>query len=166
MQTLTNCWKKLLFGHDINIDFEGFDPKDYQTNLQLARETAETGDVEECLKADEGDPGYQNLTEEEIAINVSTASLEKENEEEEEDEPREKPKKLSEIRDSLDLVINFKDQTSPVAMQPYYEHLQTLMETVIHEQLQRSSQLNIDSFFKRAPCSRSESTEELSHIKD
>lgn len=63
-------------------------------------------DVEGWLEAHDGDPRYQNLTEV-IAINVSTAST----------GPTEKPKKLSEVRDSLDLVINFTDQISHVAMQ-------------------------------------------------
>jgi hypothetical protein len=69
------------------------------------------------LEADEGDPGCQNLTEEEIAMDVS-ASLEDHCDSD--DETAEKSSKLSEVRGSLNVIISHIHQISNVVVQPCY----------------------------------------------
>jgi hypothetical protein len=56
------------------------------------------------------------------------------------DEHKERYSKLANVRDSLDLIICFIDQTSDAAMQPCYEHLKTVRRMSICQQEQRSNQ--------------------------
>jgi hypothetical protein len=75
------------------------------------------------------------------------------------DEPTEKPSKLYEVRDSLDLIINDIIRTLNAEIQAYYEHTRTLSKMAIHQQQQRYSQLKMNSFLSLSP-STSVSVEE------
>ncbi|KAK4328333.1 hypothetical protein Pmani_001254 [Petrolisthes manimaculis] len=57
--------------------------------------------------------------------------------------------KLSRVRESLDVLINYVDLCDSSNIQGYYEHLRTLRELVIREQYQRVKQSKLDTFFKR-----------------
>jgi len=66
-----------------------------------------------------------------------------------EDEEEVVPKpKMSSVRESLDVLINYVDVCDNSTIQCYYEHLRTLRELVIREQYQRRKQLKLDTFFK------------------
>jgi hypothetical protein len=59
--------------------FEGFELGDCHENLSLTCDTEiSINDAEVWLEADEGNPGYENYTEEQIAENVSTAEADDE----------------------------------------------------------------------------------------
>jgi hypothetical protein len=50
-------------------DFEGLEQEDFQAVLRAAGET-ETAHIQDWLELDEGDPGFQLMTEEGIAADV------------------------------------------------------------------------------------------------
>jgi hypothetical protein len=80
--------------------------------LRAAGETETTQNIQEWLELDEGDPGVQLLTEEEIAADVIKDSAMEEESDNELDEPQEstiKKKLLSSTRDGTDAVINYED---------------------------------------------------------
>lgn len=151
--TLINGWKKLLFDEDVEPDFKGFEAKDFQETLAAGGETNVTeADIYDWLEADEGDPGCQILTEEEIACDVASSFTADDDTDEEELEPLSRPK-LASARDALDTLINIIDSTADAELQPYYQHFRSAREIVIRKQHQKSTQLKIDSFFKVAPSS-------------
>jgi hypothetical protein len=89
----------------------------------------------------DGDPGFQNLTEEEIAADVVKASAMEEGSDNVLDEPQEstiKKKLLSSARDGIDAVINYVGSSANRELQAYYEHLRTVRKMLIKEQQQRS----------------------------
>ncbi|KAG7176850.1 putative Tigger transposable element-derived protein 7-like 82 [Homarus americanus] len=131
--TLINAWKKLLYDIDEEHEFEG-------------EKDAIDEDVEAWLEADGDDPGYHNLTEEEIVDSVHEAADDFDDDEENEDEP---PKiKVPEARDCLDTLIKFTHQTKDEKIVAYYNHLWHLMELVIQEQRSKVTQTKIDTFFQ------------------
>nr|CAD7447587.1 unnamed protein product [Timema bartmani] len=74
---------------------------------------------------EDGDPGYQIQTEEEIAHNVlSPTTTDQNTENEEELQPLSKSK-LSSAREALDIIIGFIDWTSDPEIQPFYRHFRT-----------------------------------------
>jgi hypothetical protein len=63
--------KKLLQNAHGDIDFEELQQEDFQTVLRAAGGTETTQEnIQEWLELDEGEPGFQLLTGEEIAANV------------------------------------------------------------------------------------------------
>jgi hypothetical protein len=102
---------------------------------------------------DEGNPGFQLLTEEKIAADVSKDySMEEEsnNELDELQESTIKNELLSSARNGIDAVINYVDTSASQKLQEYYEHLRTVREILIKEQQQRYVQTKLDSSFKPA----------------
>ena len=61
--------------------------------------------------------------------------------------------KLSQVRDSIDTLIQYVDETNDRDIQGFYEHLHTLREPIIRQQHQSGEQLKLDSFFKPKPAS-------------
>jgi hypothetical protein len=121
----------------------------------MAGESGTADDVAEWLHADEGDPGYQIMTEEEITKHISAAAYEEQGSEEEKEEETADTNNLSEVRDALEKVVNFISVTADKEMQPYYQHLRTLREIVICKQQHRFTQLKMDMFLKTASASES-----------
>jgi hypothetical protein len=83
------------------------------------------GHIQEWLELDEGDPGFQLLTEEEIAADVikdSGMEEESDNELDELQEPTIKKKLLSSSKDGIHAVINYMDSSTNQKLQEYYEH--------------------------------------------
>jgi hypothetical protein len=63
--------KKFLQNTDGDTDFEGLEQENFQTVLRAAGETETTQEnIQDWLELDEGNPGFQLLTEEEIAADV------------------------------------------------------------------------------------------------
>jgi hypothetical protein len=82
---------------------------------------------------DEGDPEFQQLTEEEIASSVVMASALEEGSDIELNEPQEFTiKLLSSARDSIDAVISYVGSSTNRELQAYYEHLSTVREILIN----------------------------------
>jgi hypothetical protein len=109
--------------------------------------------IEDWLELDKGDPGFQPLTEEEIAADVimdSAMEEESYNEQYELQEPTIKKKLLSSGRDGTDALIYYVDSSTNQKLQELNEHLRTVREILIKEQQQRSLQTKLDSFFKSA----------------
>ncbi|KAK4310937.1 hypothetical protein Pmani_005325 [Petrolisthes manimaculis] len=57
--------------------------------------------------------------------------------------------KMSLVRESIDILLNYVDLCDNYNIQGYYEHLRTLRELVIREQHKRGKQTKLDTFFKR-----------------
>ncbi|KAG7158706.1 Tigger transposable element-derived protein 7-like 38, partial [Homarus americanus] len=91
---ITHAWKKLLYNVEVEYDFEGFEARDFHRILQRAGKNYVTkDDIRNWLEDTEGDPGYQVLTEEEIADEVLVGDS-RDSEDEEDDEPLPKKPKL------------------------------------------------------------------------
>jgi hypothetical protein len=100
---------------------------------------------------DEGDPEFQQLTEEEIASSVVMASAVEEGSDIELNEPQEFTiKLLSSARDSVDAVISYLGSSTNRELQAYYEHLSTVREILINGQRQGSVYTELDGFLKPA----------------
>jgi hypothetical protein len=78
--------------------------------------------VQDWLELNEGYPGFQYLTEEEIPADVK-ASVMEEGSENELDEPQVKKKILRSARDGIDAVINYVGSSTNRQLQAYCEHL-------------------------------------------
>lgn len=95
MKTLVNSWEKLLQDSAGVIDFQGLELEDFQTALKAAGQTETTqGDVQDCLELDEGDPGFQCVTEDKISADVKASAME-EGSDNELEEPQEYTKETS-----------------------------------------------------------------------
>ncbi|KAG7154980.1 Jerky protein-like 14 [Homarus americanus] len=85
--TLQNCWKKLLKDEEVEFDFDGFENDDLCAHLRLAGEHHVcSNDISEWLEVDDGDPGYQILSEAEIAASVQNQGDDEELEDEDNDD--------------------------------------------------------------------------------
>lgn len=119
ISTLANSWKNLLV-----------DATDFHRVLLLAGEEEVTvDDVAEWLDNNESDPGYQIVSDEEIAAQVAAGDQES-SEDDEEEMHVDKPK-LSLVRGSADILICNLDTTSNKAAQPYYEGFWAFREIII-----------------------------------
>ncbi|KAG7154717.1 Tigger transposable element-derived protein 7-like 9 [Homarus americanus] len=147
--TLANAWKKLLYNVEVEYDFEGFEARDFHHILKRAGKNDVTeDDIRNWLEDTEGDPGYQVLTEEDIADEVLVRDS-RDSEDEEDEEPLPKKPKLSVIRESLDNVISYIELSAETDdIQHYYQHIRALRELIIQRQHHQGKQLKLDSFFK------------------
>ena len=68
--TLANGWNRLLHKSEPVVDFVGFEADDFHQQFVRAGENTTVDDISNWLECDEGDPGQQVLTEEEIAAEV------------------------------------------------------------------------------------------------
>ncbi|KAG7170856.1 Tigger transposable element-derived protein 7-like 3, partial [Homarus americanus] len=134
--TLANAWKKLLYIVEVKYDFEGFEARDFHCILQRAGENDVTeDDIRNWLEDTEGDPGYQVLTEEEIADEVLVGDS-RDSEDEEDDEPLPKKPKLSVIRESIDNVISYIELSAETDdVQHYYQHIRAFRELIIQSSI-------------------------------
>ncbi|XP_045130416.1 tigger transposable element-derived protein 7-like [Portunus trituberculatus] len=70
ISTLASGWNTLLHGTDPVVYFEGFEADNFYCRLHETGEQVKPDDVQDWLDCDEGDPGMQVLTEQEIAETV------------------------------------------------------------------------------------------------
>ncbi|KAG7158270.1 Tigger transposable element-derived protein 7-like 37 [Homarus americanus] len=147
--TLANAWKKLLYNVEVEYDFEGFEARDFHRILKRAGENDVTeDDIRNWLEDTEGDPGYQVLTEEEIADEILVGDS-RDSEDEEDDEPLPKKPKLSVIRESTDNVTSYIELSAETDdVQHYYQYFRAFRELIIQRQHYQGKQLKLDSFFK------------------
>ena len=77
ISTLANCWKKLLQDIDPDLDFEGFEPKDFHRVFQACREReVSLDDIETWLDDNDADLGHQVMKIDEIAGSVTEEPVE------------------------------------------------------------------------------------------
>ncbi|KAG7161286.1 Tigger transposable element-derived protein 7-like 39 [Homarus americanus] len=147
--TLANAWKKLLYNVEVEYDFEGFEARDFHHILKRAGKNDVTeDDIRNWLEDTEGDPGYQLLTEEEIADEVLVGDS-RDSEDEEDEEPLPKKPKLSVIQESIDNVISYNELSAESDdVQHYYQHFRAFRELIIQRQHHQGKQMKLDSFFK------------------
>jgi hypothetical protein len=62
--TLANGWTKLLQDTGPESDFKGFEKSDFHAVIKRARDDVSESGVEQWLDDDDGDPGYQILSQE------------------------------------------------------------------------------------------------------
>ncbi|KAG7176901.1 Tigger transposable element-derived protein 7-like 54 [Homarus americanus] len=138
ISTLANCWKKLLLDTEPELEFGGFEVTDFHQMLHLGGENnIITEDVETWLEENEGDPGYQMLSSEEIADAVCTVDKENddvENSDREESCVKMSNVKLSVVQESVNNILTYIDNTSSPQMHQYYEHFWTFRELIIRKQ--------------------------------
>lgn len=148
-QTLKNGWKNLFDGQDADIDLEGLEVSDFCRTIHnnIGGEVAEE-DILEWLEVDEGDPGYNIMTESEIADEVMNQKNEDGSEDSEEEETTLRKIKLSVVRSHLDDLITFIDYSSDNEIQLYYTHFRNFRELIIKKQRTSKVQTKLDSFFK------------------
>ena len=148
ISTLANCWKKLFQ----DIDFEGFEPKDFHRVFQVWGEREVLlEDVENWLDDSDADPGHQVMTIDEIAEPVQDESNS-----ESEEEVITRPK-MAHVRESFDVLLNFVYVAEDEQIQGYYHHLRTLRELIIRHQYKGLKQIRLDKFFTSPSSSLSES---------
>ncbi|KAK3889625.1 hypothetical protein Pcinc_006390 [Petrolisthes cinctipes] len=147
--TLENCWKKLLI--DVEEDsfegFEGFEAKDFKKLLHKAGEKNVTeDDVRDWTEENESDPGYQVLSMDEIAAEVTEGDKE-ESSDDDDEELQCKKVKLSTLRSYMDVLIDYTTYSKIKETEAYYNNLRMLRELVIREQHMGGTQTKMDSFF-------------------
>ena len=109
ISTLANCWKKLQQDIDPELDFEGFEPKDFHRVFQACREwEVSLDDVENWLDDSDADPGHQVMTIDEIADSVTEEPVEDGSSSESEEEVVARPK-MAHVRESIDTLLQFVD---------------------------------------------------------
>jgi hypothetical protein len=157
---------KILKNIDGDIGFEGLDQEDFQTVLRAAGETETTQEnIHDWLYLDKGDPGFQLMTDLEIAADVMDSAIEEEsdNELDELQEYKIEKKHLSSSKDGIDAAVNYVDSLTNQKLPECDEHLGTMMESLIIEQQQRFVQTKFDTFFKPPLlCSKTNATSEFS----
>ena len=157
ISTLANCWKKLLQDIDPELDFEGFEPKDFHRVFQVCGEwEVSLEDVENRLDDSDADPGHQVMTIDEIADSVTDEPVQDENNSESEEEVVTRSK-MAHVCESIDTLLNFVDVAEDKQIQGYYHHLRTLRELIIRYQYKVLKQIRLDKFFTPPSSSLPES---------
>ncbi|KAG7176389.1 Tigger transposable element-derived protein 7-like 64, partial [Homarus americanus] len=104
---------------------DGFENDDFCECLRLAGEHQVcSNDISEWLEADDGDPGYQILSEAEIAASVQNQGDDEDNDDVE--TSNFKGEKLFDMHDWIDRIIGHIDYSNDPAFHLHYEHLRTL----------------------------------------
>jgi hypothetical protein len=114
MKTMTsaNGWTKLLQDTEPENDFKGFETSNFNIIIKRAGDDNSESDTEQRLDNDNGDPGYQTLSQEETAESVLQGKEEDNNVDQDDDgvveeESASSCPKLSVIRNHMDDVISY-----------------------------------------------------------
>lgn len=149
--TLVNSWKKLLKNEEACLEIENCETEDFRETLQRGgEEEVLLEDVETWLEEDEDDPGFHLLTEEEIVGSVTEKEDSSEDEEEDlqEEDNTQATIKVSEVKDHLNFVIEYVEQSKNENVFAYYEHLRHLRQLLTNEINNKQTQQKINTFFK------------------
>ena len=107
ISTLANCWKKLLQDTDPELDFDGFEPKDFHRVFQVCGEReVSLEDVDNWLDDSDADPGHQVMMIDEIADIVTDEPMQDKSNSESEEEVITRPK-MAHVRESIDTLLHF-----------------------------------------------------------
>ena len=158
--TFANAWKHLLNGSAADQDFGGFENEhDFNNHITRAGLPTDEDDVDNWLSVDEGDPGHQLLTEEEIIAEVEGDEMLEEDDDDNEAQGSASAPSLSSVRDSIDNIISFVESTSHVDLNVYYTAFREFRHKICNLQF-KGRQTSLDTFFR--PRSRIEAQEEAS----
>jgi hypothetical protein len=129
----------------------GFKTSDLHTIIKRAGDDVSETDVEQWLDNDDGDPGYQILSQEEIAESVLKGK-EEDNDVDEDDNVEEESAssypKLSVIRNPMDDAISYIGASLDPEVLAYYWHLRQFRLIIIQKQHVSGKQLKTDTFFQ------------------
>ncbi|KAK3891446.1 hypothetical protein Pcinc_004667 [Petrolisthes cinctipes] len=147
--TLANGWNRLLHRTEPVVDFEGFAADDFHRQFVEAGENTTVDDINDWLECDEGDPGQQVLTEEQIAAEVLNPDEGNDSEDDDDDSLPSRPT-TSEARKAADVLLDyFEHPISSTHMQSYGPMLREVRDALIKAQSQWSKkQTKIETFFK------------------
>jgi hypothetical protein len=119
--TLARAWKKFLDNEETTPEVENCETEDYRDTLQRGgEESVSLDDVKAWLQADEDDPGFQILTEEEIVTSVTEEAESSEDEEAEVGDTTQPTIKVSEVKYHLNFVIQYVEQSANENVFAYY----------------------------------------------
>ena len=106
--TLANAWRKLHGNStDVHRYFVGFDSDDFHEHFERGGDRVAQEDIKEWLQEDEGDPGHQLLSMDEIVEEIQLPPVEEEHDPEEEEQvPKQK---LSAVRAACDVPVEHMD---------------------------------------------------------
>jgi hypothetical protein len=144
--TLANGWTKLLQDMEPENHFKGFETSDFQAIMKRSGGDVSESSVEQWLVNDDSDPGYQILSQEEIADSVLQGS--EEDDDVIEEESASSCPKLSIIRNHMDDMILYTRASSDLEVLAYYGHFSQFHSIIIKKQHASGKQLKIDSFFQ------------------
>ena len=143
--TLANAWKKLLGnGGATQQDFGGFEDDDIHRLFVRAGENVQQEAINEWLQEDEGDPGHQLMTMDEIVEEVVNPV---EEEEQDPDESLPPKHKLSAVRSACDVILEHMDSVYNPQMFRYYGAVRELRKVVCQQQMSGGKQTKISTFF-------------------
>jgi hypothetical protein len=98
---------------------------DFHVIIKRERDGVSESDIEQWLDNDDGDPGYQILSQEEIAGSVLQG---KEEDNEVEEEPASSCPKLSVITNHMNDIISYIGSSSDPEVLAYYGHLGSFVQ--------------------------------------
>ena len=145
--TLTNAWKRLLYDvHVPVVDFAGFEVQDFRRMFNAGGEDVANDDVQNWLERDEGDPGHELLSKEEIIETVLKLSKQEEDSDKEENTCF--TIKMSTAREYLDQLITFVDQRPKDFSIVDYDQQRSIRQKVTELRHTTGKQTSITSFFR------------------
>ena len=149
-KTLENGWKPLLRGEETAEDFEGFQVDDFRRHLVRVGETVTDEGLEDWLENDEGDPGCQMLSDDEIASQVLSPEDPESDVEDDSELPTSRPS-LSKMRECADILLEGLEHfSSPESLRTLAVSQRSIRDEIIQQQSRWSSyrQTTLDSFFR------------------
>jgi hypothetical protein len=142
--SLANGWTKLLQNMEPENDFKGFKTSDFHAIIKRAGDDVSESDVEHWLDNDDSDPGFQILSQEELAESVLQGK--EEDDDVVEEESASSCPKLPVIRNHMDDVISYIGASSDLELPAYYRHFRQFCSVIIKKQHASWKQLKIVSF--------------------
>ncbi|KAK3876830.1 hypothetical protein Pcinc_018404 [Petrolisthes cinctipes] len=131
-------------GNDF-VGFDGFEARDFQRLLHSAGERDVTlADVQDWLDDNESDPGYEVLSTQQIAAQVTQDDNVSS---EDEDKVQHKKLKMSTLRSYVDALLEHTEYSQLEKTSSYYTTICMLRESIIKEQHMGGRQLKLYSFF-------------------
>jgi hypothetical protein len=142
---LANVWTKLLQGMEPENNFKGSETSNFHANIKRAGDDVSKGVAEQRLDDDDRDPGYQILSQEEIAESVLQGK--EEDDDVIEEESASSCPKLSVIRNHMDNIILYIGASSDPEVLAYVDILGSFGQLLLRKQHGSGRQLKTDSFF-------------------
>ena len=159
-KTIENAWSRLLRGTEVDYNFHGFEVDDFHARFCESGDAVNVDDVREWLDDDGGDPGYQFLSDNEIAA-TSSGYITREDDMQDSDDddsydtsgadtptiPR-----LSHVRKQIDELLSYvehPDADKSIVTSEFGDMLRSVRAKVISRQNRRTyRQSTLDTFFR------------------
>lgn len=162
-KTLENAWSHLLRGTEVECNFLGFEVNDFQARFCESGDAVDVDDVREWLDDDGGDPGYQFLSDAEIAATSSGYNAREDDaDDSDEDENNDASgaetqpiPRLSHVRSLIEDLLSYvehPDADKSIATNEFGDTLRCVHAKVILRQNRRTyRQSTLDTFFRPQP---------------